>query len=309
MGLRITTNTAAFAPQRALAENVAELAKRHRRLASGLRVGIAGDDAARLAMAERLRAQVRSVERGRRNAHDGIALLRTAEGALQEATEMVHRLTELHSRSKNGILSPAEQQAIGSEFNGIVEEINRIGAATAFGGRPVFGDPEPMRLHVGPGAGPLDVIEVAIDGFEATFTFETLGGGIATAGPGGPGAGGAGAGGVGGIGSVGGGPEPNGEHDGDPIEQLMITLLDLRGRLGAVEQRLVRVSDLLAGQASTATQALSRIVDADIARETAGQARAKILVDTGVAVLSQANAQPRLALALLQDRDGRPHNR
>lgn len=286
MGLRITNNIASLRAQHVLEDNTESMARRSRRLASGLRIESAADDAAGLGIAERLRAKVASLEQARRNANDGISLLRTAEGALQEASDMVHRLVELAMRTNNETVSVDDKKIIETEFDSIVDEINRLSQATRFGDTKVFGGPgHAIELQVGAGITPADLISVPLPGFSTGFTYETL-----TTPP----------------------PAGGGKGDGDdppanpmivtmqPIEDLRDDLVGLRSTLGAVENRLTHAVDLLGRASSLTESALSRTRDLDLAAATSSQVRDRILVDAGTAVLAQANVQPRIALELLR---------
>ena len=134
MGLRVNTNVASINAQRNLATNNANLANNFRRLATGLRVSTAADDAAGLAISERLKAQIRSSEQNKRNANDGISLAQTAEGALNEVSNILVRLRELSSQAANGTVSDQDKSTLNEEFSSLVSEINRIGQSTEFNG-------------------------------------------------------------------------------------------------------------------------------------------------------------------------------
>src|SRR5262245_34493104 len=127
MGLRVNTNVASINAQRSLASTTRDLQGSYRRLATGLRVSTAADDAAGLAISKRLRSQVRSRGQAQRNANDGISLVQTAEGALNEVSSILIRLRELSVQSANGTVSGADRNTINEEFQSLINEINRIG--------------------------------------------------------------------------------------------------------------------------------------------------------------------------------------
>ena len=134
MGLRVNTNIASINAQRNLAQTTNRLGNNFRRLATGLRISTAADDAAGLAISERLRSQIRSLDQARRNGNDGISLVQTAEGALNEVNTVLTRLRELSVQSANGSVSNQDRETLDQEFQSLVNEINRIGRSTEFNG-------------------------------------------------------------------------------------------------------------------------------------------------------------------------------
>ena len=134
MGLRVNTNVASINAQRNLAQTNQALGNNFRRLATGLRVANASDDAAGLAISERLRSQVRSLDQAKRNANDGISLAQTAEGALNEVSNVLIRLRELAVQSANGTVSDQDRSTLNEEFSSLVSEIDRISSSTEFNG-------------------------------------------------------------------------------------------------------------------------------------------------------------------------------
>src|SRR5688572_4450519 len=134
MGLRVNTNVTSINAQRNLASVTERLGTSFRRLSTGLRISTAADDAAGLAISERLRGQVRSLEQGKRNANDGISFVQTAEGALNEVSSILIRLRELAVQSANGSVSAQDRETLDEEFQSLVSEINRIGRSTEFNG-------------------------------------------------------------------------------------------------------------------------------------------------------------------------------
>ncbi|MBM4064017.1 MAG: flagellin FliC, partial [Planctomycetes bacterium] len=134
MGLRVNTNVTSINAQRNLATVTERLGGNYRRLSTGLRISSAADDAAGLAISERLRAQGGSLEQAKRNANDGISLVQTAEGALNEVSSILVRLRELAVQSSNGSVSNADKETLDEEFQSLVNEVNRIGRSTEFNG-------------------------------------------------------------------------------------------------------------------------------------------------------------------------------
>jgi hypothetical protein len=134
MGLRVNTNVASINAQRNLSSVTDRLSGNYRRLSTGLRISTAADDAAGLAISERLRSQVRSLEQAKRNANDGISFVQTAEGALNEVSSILVRLRELAVQASNGSVSNQDKDTLDEEFQSLVDEVNRIGSSTEFNG-------------------------------------------------------------------------------------------------------------------------------------------------------------------------------
>src|SRR5438552_5847572 len=134
MGMRINTNAEAFNAQRNLAATSSQYAKSVEKLSSGLRINRAGDDSAGLSISEKLRSQIKGLAQAQRNAQDGISMLQTAEGALNEAHSILQRMRELGVQASNGTLSTNDQTAVSSELNQLKAEIDRIATTTQFNG-------------------------------------------------------------------------------------------------------------------------------------------------------------------------------
>ena len=274
MALTVNTNIASLNAQRNLSNSQSALNTSLQRLSTGLRVNSAKDDAAGLAIAERMNAQVRGLTVGIRNAGDGISLAQTAEGALGSITEALQRMRELSVQAANATNGTSDRQSLDAEFNQLGSEIDRIIAGTEFNGIAV--------LSTGAGAQVFQVgaNNTANDRITVTTTNLT---GAATA-----------------------------VNAGDVLSasgaQAAISLVDTaldtinseRATLGAIQSRIeIAVRSLETTRENTAA-ARGRIIDADFAAETANLTKAQILQQAGVAMLSQANALPQMALALLQ---------
>ncbi len=274
MAIRINTNTASLNAQRNLAKIQELLAGNFRRLSTGLRIASAADDAAGLAISERLRAQIRSLDQAERNANDGISLAQTGEGALNEVNDILVRLRELSIQASNGTVSDADKDILQEEFSSLRAEIDRIALSTEFNDINLLdGSQASVTFHVGSGTAPAaNQISVNLDPTLATsLSLDGLD-----------------------IGST-----------GDPsaaiaaVDTAINTVSGLRGRLGAVQNRLQSTVNYLAVQSENLAAANSRIRDVDVAYETAQLTRNSILQQAAIAVLLQANALPRSALALL----------
>lgn len=275
MGLRVNTNIASINAQRNLSNVTNRLGGNYRRLSTGLRISVAADDAAGLAISERLRSQVRSLEQAKRNANDGISMVQTAEGALNEVSSILTRLRELSIQASNGSVSNADKDTLDEEFQALVNEVNRIGQSTEFNGVKLLdGSATSVSFQVGLGvtAG-VDTLAVSLSpALSTTLALSTLD-----------------------IGS--GGATTTAITN---IDAAINTISSLRGSLGAVQNRLGSTINNLAVQSENLSAAESRIRDVDVAYETAQLTRNSIMQQAAISVLSQANSQPQSALALLQ---------
>ena len=274
MGLRVNTNVASINAQRNLSAVSERLGGNFRRLSTGLRISTAADDAAGLAISERLRSQVRSLEQGKRNANDGISLVQTAEGALNEVSSILTRLRELAIQSSNGSVSAQDKSTLDEEFQSLVSEVNRIGRSTEFNGIKLLdGSSSAVSFQVGFGTtSGIDTLSVSLSAALSTsLALNSLD-----------------------IGSTG-----STTTAITNIDSAINSVSSLRGSLGAVQNRLGSTINNLAIQTENLSAAESRIRDVDVAYETAQLTRNNILQQASISVLSQANAAPQSALQLL----------
>jgi flagellin len=275
MGLRVNTNITSINAQRNLAQVSDRLAGNFRRLSTGLRIATAADDAAGLAISERLRSQVASLDQAKRNANDGISLVQTAEGSLNEVSSILTRLRELAIQSSNGTVSATDKNTLNQEFTSLVSEINRIGSSTEFNGIKLLdGSSSSITFQVGAGTNSaVDTLSVALSpALSTTLSLNSLD-----------------------IGSAG-----NTSTAIANIDTAINTISGLRGTLGAVQNRLGSTINNLGVAVENLSAAESRIRDVDVAYETSQLTRNQILQQASIAVLSQANALPQSALRLLQ---------
>ena len=275
MGLRVNTNVASINAQRNLATVTDRLSGNFRRLSTGLRISTAADDAAGLAISERLRSQVRSLDQAKRNANDGISLVQTAEGALSEVSSILVRLRELAVQSSNGSVSSTDKNTLNQEFGNLVDEVNRIGRSTEFSGIKLLdGSSSTVSFQVGFGTtSGIDTLSVTLSAALSTsLALNSLdigsGGSVTTA-----------------ISS---------------IDGAINSISSLRGTLGAIQNRLNSTINNLAVTTENLSAAESRIRDVDVAYETAQLTRNQILQQASISVLSQANSLPQSALTLLR---------
>jgi flagellin len=274
MGLRVNTNVTSINAQRNLASVSDRLGSNFRRLSTGLRISTAADDAAGLAISERLRSQVRSLEQAKRNANDGISFVQTAEGALNEVSSILTRLRELAVQSSNGSVSNQDKETLDEEFQSLINEINRIGRSTEFNGIKLLdGSSSSISFQVGFGTTTgIDTIAVSLSAaLSTTLSLNSLD-----------------------IGS--GGATTTAITN---IDSAINTISSLRGSLGAIQNRLGSTINNLAITVENLSAAESRVRDVDVAFETAQLTRNSILQQASISVLAQANSLPQSALRLL----------
>jgi flagellin len=273
VGLRINTNIASLTAQRALASVSERLAGNYKRLATGLRIASAADDAAGLAISERLRAQIRSLDQAKRNAQDGISLVQTGEGALAEVGNILLRLRELSVQSANGSVSTSDRATLDEEFQTLVDEIDRIARATEFNGVKLLdGSQSTVSFQVGVGQSDIDRLGASLSGVLASDL---------------------------GIDSLGVTNVLGATTAMTTIDEAINQVSRVRGRFGAMQNRLESTIRYLGVQAENLTAAESRIRDVDVARETAELTKNSIMQQVAISILAQANSQPQLVLRLL----------
>jgi flagellin len=273
MGLRINTNLASLDAQRNLANVTNLLAGNFRRLSTGLRINTAADDAAGLAMSERLRAQIASLDQASRNANDGVSLVQTAEGALDDVSSILDRMRALAVEAGNGTLSDQDKANLNQEFSGLAQEVDRIGHSTEFNGINLLdGSASSVTFQVGAGTSPDDTLSVSLDAALSTsLGLQSL--------------------------DIGSGGDVSAAIAG--IDSAIDSVSSLRGQFGAAQDRLGYAIDNLSVTSENLSAADSRIRDVDYAAETAALTRNQILQQANLAVLTQANSLPRYALRLL----------
>ncbi|MEM1453063.1 MAG: flagellin [Planctomycetota bacterium] len=276
MGLRVNTNIASLTAQRNLSTATGRLQGNYARLASGLRIAVAADDAAGLAISERMRSQIRSYNVASRNALDGVSLAQTAEGALNEVSGILGRMRELSMQSANGTLSDSDRATLNTEFTQLKEEIDRIASTTVFNGINLLDGSASSGIPIQVGiqdSASNDVISVTL---EATST--TVLGITATD-----------------VLSI-----SNAQSALTDIDSAIDAVNDARGVLGAQQNRMESALRSIQVQRENLSASESRIRDVDVAEETADLTRNSIMQQAATTILSQANVQPQIALQLLQ---------
>jgi len=271
MGLRVNTNITSLTAQRNLGSVSGRLQGNFARLSSGLRIATAADDAAGLGISERMRSQIRSYGAAARNAQDGISLVQTAEGALNEASNILGRMRELAVQAANGTLSAADRTTINDEVTALTSELDRIAGSTEFNGVALLdGTTASASIQVGINAS--ETIDVTLQ--DTTTT--TLG-----------------------VDTVAVDTAANANTAIGLIDTAIDTVNTARGAMGASQNRLTSAYPSIQSARENLSSAESRIRDVDVAYETADLTRNTILQQAAVSVLSQANVQPQLALRLL----------
>ncbi|HEU6456413.1 MAG TPA: flagellin [Roseateles sp.] len=284
----INTNLLSLNAQRNTAASQSSLATSLQRLSSGLRVNSAKDDAAGLAISERLNAQVRGSNVAIRNANDGISLSQTAEGALSKVNDSLQRMRELAVQSRNATNTSADKDSLDKEFGELSKEIQRVLGGTTFNGRAILAtaDAGTQTFQVGANTTSNDRIDVVTTDMttDATIT--------AVAGTDNTGAGRA----V--IDNTATGATIDSVIDN--IDKAINTVSSQRATLGAAQNRMDQVISNLQISVENQSAAKSRITDADFAQETANLSRANILQQAGNAMIAQANQIPSQVLSLLR---------
>ena len=271
MGLRINTNVAALNTSRVLSNSTKDLNRSLERLSSGLRINRAADDAAGLAIAEGFRAVVRGTQVAQRNAQDGVSLVQTAEGALSEATNILQRIRELSVQAANGTQSTANRQALDSEVQQLLSQIDDIALDTEFNGLFILSTAQTLTLQAG--AQVSQTLTVTVSGAKTNDL---------------------------GVSAVHVSTMALAVSAISTIDNALGSVNRLRSTLGAYQNRLEFTINTLAIQEENSAASESAIRDADMASETIDFTRNQILVSAGTSVLAQANIIPQTALQLLQ---------
>jgi len=276
MGLRINTNVSSLAAQRTLGINSRQLNNNFRKLSSGERITQASDDAAGLAISENLKAQIRGNRQAKRNAGDAISLIQTAEGGLNEISNIVIRLRELSIQAASDTVGATERGFTDIEFQKLKDEIDRISKSSEFNGTKLLdGTGGLMEFQIGIHNDAI-LDRLRYDGTTNTATLSALGlnaESVAT--------------------------KEGAQVSLKRLDDALVRINGVRSELGATQNRLSSIINTLAIGDENLSAANSRIRDVDVAAETASLARNNILVQSGTSVLSQANQAPNLALKLL----------
>lgn len=275
MGFRITTNVAAINAQRFLITSQRNIQNSMSQLASGSRINKSADDAAGLAISENMKSQIRSSIQARRNANDGISLVQTAEGSLNEISSITTRMRELGIQAASDTVGPKERSFIDQEVQQLKSEIERISSTANWNSTKLLDGTTPVfDFHVGTYATDNDVIS-----FDATQNIATLDG----------------------LGLTGldYSSKEGARSSLEMLDNAQNSVNAMRSNLGALQNRLTSTVDTLAVTEENLAAANSRIRDTDIAQTSSEMSRNSILLQAGTATLAQANQANQLALKLL----------
>lgn len=276
MGLRINTNVTSLAAQRTLSANNTEQASTLGKLSSGTRIVRAADDAAGLAISEKLKAQIRGVNQAERNANDGISLIQTAEGGLNEVSNILVRLRELSVQSASDTVGDEERKFTDLEFQNLKQEIERISSSTEFNGKKLLnGMGDKFDFQIG----------INNDDFQDRIKYDAArtNAGMSALG----------------IEELTVGSKDGSQSSLATIDSALQNVSGQRAELGAIQNRLTSTINNLQVSSENLSAANSRIRDTDFAMESAKNTKLNILTNAGTSVLSQANSQGQAALKLL----------
>jgi flagellin len=276
----INTNIVSLNAQRNLNMSQSALAVSMQRLSSGLRVNSAKDDAAGLAIAERMNAQVRGMNVAVRNANDGISMAQTAEGALSKVGDALQRMRELAVQARNSTNSGSDKDSLNKEFKQLSSEIGRVLAGTTFNGQPILASTGTQTFQVGANTSVNDTIDITTVDLTVDASITAVTDALVV------------------IDST---------ADAtviatvmDAIDGALNLVNDTRATYGASQSRFDSVIANLQTAVENQSAARSRIMDADFAAETASLSRAQILQQAGNAMVAQANQLPQQVLQLLK---------
>ncbi len=276
MGFRVGTNISSIAAQRSLSVNNRESESTLSKLASGSRIVKAGDDAAGLAISEKLKAQIRSTQQANRNANDGISMIQVAEGGLNEVQNILTRLRELSIQSASDTVGDTERGFTDMEYQNLKQEVQRISEVTRFNGMSLLdGQGEALEFQVGLNNNEFQD-RISYDRQHNDTTLEGLS-----------------------LASIDVMSKQGAQESLAQIDGAIEAVSEHRSNLGALQNRLTSTSNNLEISNENMSAANSRIRDVDYAQATAENARNNILNAAGTSVLSQANAQGQNALRLI----------
>jgi flagellin len=276
MGLRINTNVASINAQRNLVKSKTGLDSSLEKLSSGARINKAGDDAAGLAVSEKLKAQIRSLGQAKRNANDGISLIQVAEGSLNEISSILIRLRELSIQASSDTIGDTERGFVNVEYQQLKNEIQRISESTEFNGTKLLvGEGQDLEIQVGTNNDPFKD-RIVYPTAAQNSQLNALG-----------------------ITEINTDSKVNAQSAIANIDHAIETISANRANLGALQNRLTSTVNNLAVSEENMSASNSRIRDVDVASATADLARNTILNQAGVSVLAQANSLPNAALKLI----------
>ena len=276
-GISIQTNVGAMRAQSALGRSQVGLQQSLQRLSTGFRINSAADDAAGLGISENLRADIRSLNQANRNANDGLSVVNTAEGAMNEIGNILVRMRELSVQAASDSLGSSERGYLDQEFGQLKSEVDRIVDTTEFNGQKLIDgtiSATGLDFQVGMANNANSRLAVTVgDVGSSSLGLGTTSTGVST--------------------------KAKAQTTMSVIDSAITTLSTQRAKLGAYANRLQSTINNLSVSAENLSAANSRIRDVDVASETASFARSQVLQQAGVSMLAQANSAPMSALRLL----------
>ncbi|EJM10845.1 flagellin/flagellar hook associated protein [Pseudomonas sp. GM21] len=283
MPLGVNTNVASLSVQKQLGKATDALSTSMTRLSSGLKINSAKDDAAGLQIATRMTSQIRGQTVAIKNANDGISMAQTAEGAMQETTNILQRMRELAVQARNGTNITADRTATNAEFAQLSDELTRIAQSTNLNGKNLLdGSAGTMVLQVGSNTGAANQISLVLSSSFAASSLNVGTGAVAL------------------TGATSATAFTNIDAAITAIDTALNTVNATRANLGASQNRLASTISNLQNVNENATAALGRVQDTDFASETANLTKQQTLQQASTAVLAQANQLPSAVLKLLQ---------
>ncbi len=270
MGMFINTNVGALNANRNLNFNNTQMGKTMEKLSSGYRINRAADDAAGLAISEKMRFQINGLTQAQRNAQDGISLIQTAEGALTEVHSMLQRINTLANQAANGTYDDTDRAKIQLEVNELIGEISNIAATVNFNGISLLKSGGSVTFQIGSDAN--TEISVSLSGMKPSDL---------------------------GIGNLSVGTASAANATIAAIKSAISQVSTQRATFGAVQNRLEHTVNNLGVMVENLSASESRIRDADMATEMTAFTKNQILVQAGTAMLAQANSAPQAVLRLL----------
>ena len=269
----INHNLTAMNANRQLAINTGNQSKSIEKLSSGLRINKAGDDAAGLSISEKMRGQIRGLDQASRNAQDGISMIQTAEGALNETHDILQRMRELATQASNDTNVSADRTAIQSELTQLTSEVDRIASTTQFNTKNLLDGSLSSTLQIGANSG--ETLKLTLSAMDSTnLTID--------------------------AGNVGVGTTTSAQASITLISAAIGSVSGARSKLGSVQNRLEHTIKNLDTASENLQGAESRIRDVNMAKEMMNSSKANILSQAAQAMLAQANQQPQGVLQLLR---------
>ena len=280
MTISVNTNLFSMNAQRSLSKSQSSLSTSMQRLSSGLRINSAADDAAGLAISQRMNAQVRGMNVAIRNANDGISLAQTADSALASVGDSLQRMRELAVQAQNSTNSGSDKDSLNQEFQQLGSEIGRVLAGTTFNGATILGaSAGALTFQVGANTTANDSITITTTNMVTDASITAVTAAVIDS-------------------TVASGAALNTVID--DIDAAINDVNSQRATFGASQNRFNAVVSNLQSSVENQSAAASRITDADFASETANMSRAQILQQAGTAMVAQANQLPQSVLKLLQ---------